>query len=318
MRTDISHLPARNQRELERIVQAIFEEFEDEHKLAQGERKRARILKILLYGSFARGDWVWSPETNGYASDYDILIIVNQDELLDEIHWVNLRDRLSREHDILGRVRHETSVIVHTLQQVNSNLAEGRHFFVNMQRDAIALYQLEDSELATPRSLGPETALALAEEYFEDWYPTAGEFYEAFEFGFERKRYKFAAFQLHQAAERLYHAVLLTCTLYTPHTHNLEYLRKITKQVDRRLVYVWPEGEPKARARFNRLKEAYVKARYSKHFRISAEDLTWLAGRVQELSQVVLAVCQERLADLRHKAAGAPTAERDGSSPHAS
>src|SRR3546814_20473986 len=39
MRSDISHLPAKNQRELEQIVRAIFEEFEDAHKLASGDRK---------------------------------------------------------------------------------------------------------------------------------------------------------------------------------------------------------------------------------------------------------------------------------------
>jgi uncharacterized protein len=314
MRTDISHLPLRNQRELEHIVQVIFEEFEDEHKLALGDRKRARILKIILYGSFGRGDWVYSPSTNGYASDYDILIIVNQEEILDEIYWLNLRDHLARDHGLGGRLRHDASVIVHTLQQVNSNLAEGRHFFVNMQRDAIALYQLDDSELATPQPLTPAQSLALADEYFEDWYPTAGEFYEMFEHGMQRKMYKNAAFQLHQTAERLYHALLLTCTLYTPHSHNLDYLRKIAKQIDRRLVYVWPEGQRVERRRFKRLKEAYVKARYSKGYQISREDLEWLAERVQDLSQVVLTVCQERIADFRQKAANAAEGA-SGSSP---
>ena len=43
MRSDISHLPAKNQRELEQIVRAIFEEFEDAHKLASGDRKAGRI-----------------------------------------------------------------------------------------------------------------------------------------------------------------------------------------------------------------------------------------------------------------------------------
>jgi uncharacterized protein len=305
MRTDISHLPLRNQRELEHIVRIIFDEFEDEHKLAQGERKRARILKIILYGSFARGDWVYSPQTNGFASDYDILIIVNQDDILDEIHWVNLKDHLSREHGISARLRHEASVIVHTLQQVNNNLAEGRHFFVNMQADAIALYQLDDSPLATPQPLSPAQSLELAQEYFEDWFPTAGEFYENFEFSFAKERWKNAAFLLHQAAERLYHALMLTCTLYTPHSHNLEHLRKIAKQVDRRLVYVWPEGQRIERARFSRLKEAYVKARYSRRYQISREDLEWLAERVQELSLTVQTVCAERIAELKRLAEGA-------------
>lgn len=47
MRTDISHLPARNQRELEAIVQAIFEEFEDAHKLASGDRKEPIALACM-------------------------------------------------------------------------------------------------------------------------------------------------------------------------------------------------------------------------------------------------------------------------------
>ena len=307
MRTDISHLPLRNQKELERVVKAIFEEFEDEHKLAQGDRKLGRILKILLYGSFARNDWVYAPEAmNDYRSDYDILIIVNQDELVDAEHWVNLEDRLSRDFVILHRLRHPANTIVHTLQDVNSNLSQGRYFFMNIAADAIALYQSDDSELATPRPKTPADALALAEEYYEDWYPSAGEFFEFFEAGLERKRYKIAAFQLHQSAERLYHTILLTCSFYTPHSHNLEYLRRLAKAIDPRLVYVWPDESRADRARFNRLKEAYVKARYSKHYRISLEDLSWLGERIQELSEIVRTVCSERLADLARQVESSP------------
>jgi hypothetical protein len=46
---------------------------------------------------------------------------------------------------------------------------------------------------------------------------------------------------------------------------------------------------------FEKLKEAYVKARYSKHYRISEEELAWLSGCVEELGRVVQEVCSERL-----------------------
>jgi hypothetical protein len=49
---------------------------------------------------------------------------------------------------------------------------------------------------------------------------------------------------------------------------------------------------------FEKLKAAYVKARYSKHYRISEEELTWLGERVEELGRIVHAVCTERLAEL--------------------
>ena len=53
---------------------------------------------------------------------------------------------------------------------------------------------------------------------------------------------------------------------------------------------------------FEKLKDAYVKARYSKHYRISAEDC--LAGRcVEELGRVVQEVCLERIQMLERSAA---------------
>ena len=53
---------------------------------------------------------------------------------------------------------------------------------------------------------------------------------------------------------------------------------------------------------FQKLKEAYTKARYSKHYRISEEELTWLGARVEELGRVVHQVCSERIAILEDAA----------------
>ncbi|MAC57946.1 MAG: nucleotidyltransferase [Novosphingobium sp.] len=306
MRIDIDHLPDRNQRELERIVRAIFEEFEDAHKLATGDRKLARILKVILYGSFARGTWIYEPHTEkAYASDYDILVIVNHDDAAKDLYWLDLEERLSREFSILQSMRHPVSLIVHTLQEVNRNLTQGRFFFTDMMKDGIALYQSDDSELAAPRPKAPADALAMAEEYFEDWFPTAGEFYDSYLDDFARKRYKKAAFELHQAAERLYHTVLLTRTFYTPHSHNLEHLRNLARKLDRRLLHVWPNDDKTDRRRFGLLKDAYVKARYSKHYHISEEDLAWLGERVKDLSSAVQAVTADHIETLRQQAAAA-------------
>ena len=46
---------------------------------------------------------------------------------------------------------------------------------------------------------------------------------------------------------------------------------------------------------FEKLKDAYVKARYSKHYRISDEELAWLGERVEELGSVVQTICMERI-----------------------
>jgi hypothetical protein len=108
---------------------------------------------------------------------------------------------------------------------------------------------------------------------------------------------------LHQAAERLYHCVLLVVTFYTPHVHNLGFLRTQAECLDRRLTFVWPMDTRRERAMFEKLKDAYVKARYSKHYRISAEELAWLGACVEELGRVVQAICEEHIQMLERSAA---------------
>ncbi len=52
------------------------------------------------------------------------------------------------------------------------------------------------------------------------------------------------------------------------------------------------------RSRFEKLKEAYIKARYSKHYSISAEELEWLGARVERLAEIVDGICRDRIAEL--------------------
>lgn len=143
----------------------------------------------------------------------------------------------------------------------------------------------------------------MAREYFDEWMPAAADFSESAAHLIGKGRYKRAAFLLHQATESLYHCVLLVVTFYTPHVHNLAFLRTQAERIDARLTYVWPTASRKERALFEKLKEAYVKARYSKHYRVTAVDLAWLSQRIEELGQAVHAVCAERIVRLEQDAA---------------
>ncbi|MEP9359075.1 HEPN domain-containing protein [Sphingomonas sp. KR3-1] len=306
MRTDLDHLPPAKQRELERVVQILFEEFGDATAIANSEwKKNARILKVILYGSYARGGWVDEPHTaKGYQSDFDLLVIVNNEKLTDRVeYWVKAEDRLNRELAITKTLRTPVNFIVHTMHEVNDGLAHGRYFFMDVARDGIALYQSEDTEFHEPKPKTPQQALAMAREYFEEWYPSAMRAHINFGDDLERGWLKEAAFMLHQSTERLYHCVLLVCTFYTPHVHNLGFLRTQAERIDPRLIDAWPRDNRSDRSRFEKLKEAYVKARYSKHYRITEEELAWLGERVEALGQAVQVICEERMAALEKSAA---------------
>ncbi|EZP82458.1 Nucleotidyltransferase [Novosphingobium resinovorum] len=302
MRTSLEHLPAHKQRELERVVQIIFEEFENALALAKHQwKKRGRINKIVLYGSYGRGGWVDEPHTaKGYQSDFDLLIIVNDKRLTDRVdYWLALEDRFNRELAITKTLRTPINFIVHTLQEVNDGLAHGRYFFMDVARDGIALYEFDGSELHKPKPKTPAQALAMAQEYFDEWFPSAMKRFKGARFHIEMGHLKDAAFDLHQTTERLYHCILLVVTFYTPHVHNIGFLRTQAERLDLRLVDAWPRQTKKEQALFEKLKEAYVKARYSKHYRISLEQLEWLAAHIEELGVAVHTICTERLDQLK-------------------
>ncbi|WP_139810216.1 HEPN domain-containing protein, partial [Sphingomonas azotifigens] len=217
--------------------------------------------------------------------------------------WATAEDRLNRELAITKTLRTPVNFIVHTLQEVNDGLAHGRYFFMDVARDGIALYESEPGELHQPKPKTPPQALAMAREYFSEFYPAAADFKESADHLAGKGRHKRAAFLLHQASEQLYHCVLLVCTFYTPHVHNLGFLRTQAERIDPRLIDAWPRDQRVDRSRFEKLKEAYVKARYSKHYRISAEELAWLGERVEVLGQAVQVICEERIAALEQAAA---------------
>jgi predicted nucleotidyltransferase len=218
-KSDLDHLPATEQRELERVVQIIFEEFGDALVLAtQDWKKKGRIQKIVLYGSYARGGWVDEPHTaKGSQSDYDLLIVVNDKRLIDRVeYWSKLDERLIRELSVTKTLRTPINFIIHTLQEVNDGLAHGLYFFMDVARDGIALYQSDDSNFHKPMPKTPDQALELATEYFEEWLPNAQKRFDGAQFHTSKGNLKDAVFNLHQTTERYYNCVLLVCTFYSP------------------------------------------------------------------------------------------------------
>jgi predicted nucleotidyltransferase/HEPN domain-containing protein len=290
MRTTLDHLPPAKQRDLERVVRILFEEFEKATDKSNGFGKHARIFKIVLYGSYARGDWV-DDVIGGYQSDYDILIVVSHDKLTDVVdYWSAAEDRLMRELTIAKTISAPVSFIVHTLKDVNRQLDQGRPFFVDVVRQGIALYEAEGFAFAAPRELPEEEARAEAQQHFSRWFDSAGRYLVTGIAHTEKGWLNEAAFELHQATERLYHCALLVLTLYSPKSHKLNFLRSHAEQIAPELAEAWPRDGKFERRCFELLRLAYVNARYSPEYRITKEELEWLGGRVSELQRLVQAV----------------------------
>ncbi len=166
MKTSVDHLPPAQQDELEHVKRILLDEFASATSRAtQPWKKNGRIQNIILFGSYARDDWVDEPE-NGYQSDFDVLVIVSHKDLTDVTeYWYAAEDKIERD----PRIARPVNVIVHTLEEVNQGLARGEYFWVDIARDGIVLYELPGSVLATPKPRTAAEAYDMAGVYLAEW-----------------------------------------------------------------------------------------------------------------------------------------------------
>ncbi len=291
MNDSLDHLRPARQKELELVTKILLEEFEAARAgKTQLKKQSGKIVKIILFGSFAREDWVEDTKT-GYKSDFDILVIVSAQIFCDFEFWEQAETTLAHHPGI----KHDVDLIVEPLAHVNDMLAEGQYFFSDIRDQGIALYEASRKPLLEAKLMDEEAFVTISQKHFEKVFPYAQDMFRGVHFYIESASNNPAAFLLHQATEHAYGAFLLTYTHYKPDIHHIGKLRSLSENIDADLISVWPRNTRLARRRFELLRRAYVEARYSEHYEIAHEDLDWLTTRVTLLHERIEAACKKRL-----------------------
>lgn len=190
VKTELTHLPQRHQGRLARVVNAIT--------------RTAEVEMVILFGSFARGDFVEDP-VGGYFSDYDILVVVKSTNRVDKPDtWSAAEQRAQKEAEPT-----EVNLIVHSIGDVNEQIEKERYFFTDIRKEGIMLHDSGQFQLAEPKAPDPEKRREMAEKDFERWFESARRYWEVYEFCLGRGHWNEAAFALHQTTERYYTTVLV-------------------------------------------------------------------------------------------------------------
>jgi predicted nucleotidyltransferase/HEPN domain-containing protein len=304
MKTSLDYLPERQHRELDKITGHLLRGFEA--AVAGGTqpwRRGAKIYKIILFGSYARGDFVDEPQ-NGYLSDFDILVVVSDEKLTDIAdYWFETEQRIAHDPSI-GRI---VNLMVNDLDDINQGLDAGLYFFREVIEQGVLLYEVPGHAFNPLKPLTPQAALTLAATYDQEQRFSiktslirAG---QAIAMGQEDDWPQKAAFDLHQAVEAAYIAVLQVTGFYAPRSHNINFLRAQAEAKAPSLVAAWPRETREERKPFGKLKRAYVDARYNKAtYKISTAELEDLKATAERLITLVRAVCDTELDRLRRAA----------------
>jgi uncharacterized protein len=283
MKKSLSHLPKHKREELKEIVSIITD--------------NAAVEMIILFGSYARGDWVEDIYKEGhityeYKSDFDILVIVKDYAAVRKFGlWHKIESIIDRSSTIRTRV----TLIVHDMKEVNRAMSRRQYFFNDIKKEGVLLHESKRFELAKAQELNPEERRQTAQEDFRNWFQRARWFFNSFEDAFDRRHYNIAAFQLHQAAERFYMTALLVFTHYKPKEHDLKTLAQQVNNLDVRFLPVFPRSTREEKRLFELLRKAYIDARYNPKYKITQKELEYLGGRVKKLQKLTREVCKKRI-----------------------
>ena len=284
MKKSLTHLPKHKQAELKLVTRIIRKQFPSAHM-------------IILFGSYARGEWVEDIYTEGhityeYISDFDILVLTRLKKTAENHSKQSTVDNSIIAHKA---IKTPVSVIYHSVGQVNYRLKEGRYFFSDIKKEGILLFDTGKLELAKVRKPSPAKRKQIAQEDFKMWFNSAKVFYKQFEYALADRNNKEAAFLLHQAVERFYGAVMLVFTGYKPKRHNIETLGRRVSGCDADFLKVFPRATTEQDENFKLLKKAYIDARYKKDYKITKKQLEYLAKRVKLLQRLTKKICKEKI-----------------------
>jgi len=282
MKKSLRHLPEHKRDELQRVTEIILDEC-------------STVLMIILFGSHARGDWVEDRHFEGnilheYMSDFDILVIVRSYKI------ANSADTWRHAEAQAHRLVHTwTNLIVESSERVNKALARGQYFFSDIKKEGVLLYDSGEFQLARPRKLDPRERRGLARAHFNQWFTNAKNAYRQYQHAMDDRSYMEAAFNLHQAVERFYAAVLLVFTNYKPRIHDLAKLSRMVAGQDPAFLPVFPKATPEEKECFDLLRRAYVEARYNPAYKITKAQLEYLAERVRKLQRLTKRICEAKI-----------------------
>ena len=286
MKTSLNHLPVEKQKELQEIMEFAV--------------STSSVGMIVLFGSFARGDWVddkyvENGTTYEYKSDFDLLFVVDYEHKVMKGKQVR---KLRRKMEEEIKIETPLSIIYHGIDYLNDEIEDGNYFFTDILKEGILLYDSKKYVLSEPKKLTAKGRLRKAQLYFEKWFKNANEFFEFSEIAIEKQYYSKAAFELHQATERYLMTLLLVLTDYKPKTHNLEYLFGKTSKLDARLKPIFPKQTKEEIRLFELLIKAYIDSRYKLDYEIKKEELEYLSEKVKQLQGLVEKICKEKLQQL--------------------
>ena len=291
MKSDFSHIPAHKQDELKFICRKA--------------RNVCKIEFIILFGSYARGDFVERDVTYAkglgypeeFRSDFDIIIILKSREFLNQFYMkLNAFEDMLNKKYAKGELTTPVSLLFYSIDEVNDLLEkEANPFLKDVTEQGISLYNSGRYELSKAHKINTKQKRELAQQYFDHWFEKANISFKDFSFNLKEQHYNQSAFHLHQTTEACLNSVLLVHSFYSPKAHDIKKFLDLTERFDKSINQTFSRKTDEEKRLFELLRASYVDARYSPAFQITEGELKQIAEWVKNLLELTEQLCSQKI-----------------------
>ncbi len=139
---------------------------------------------------------------------------------------------------------------------------------------------------------------ARAESEYSMWFQRGERHLESFILHREKEHHRHASYELFQAAEAFYGALLLVFVGEKPWSHDIRMFQRTAVQCDPLFAHVFADDGAEDQRLLMLLSNACMGARYDRRFRVSKGNLRRLHRRVRLLRDLVERICRSRLQEL--------------------
>jgi HEPN domain-containing protein len=187
------------------------------------------------------------------------------------------------------------TVLAHSLQTVETSIAQGNRFFVEVCQHGVYYYKAGNlfADVNFPK-LNPYNTLEKAERRYHDRSQRASGFLEAGSAHIIKGIYhENAVFMLHQAVEQACVSMIKVWLGYRVDIHNLSRLLSLTTTFSNKPTSIFLNDDKEKKRLFEILQRSYGEARYQDHYKVERDDADNLMHLVADFITLADDLCLE-------------------------
>lgn len=245
--------------------------------------------QIILFGSYARGNFFLHEKRTKQKSDFDFLVIVE-----DEAKQKQIQSQLI---DAFNHFPLKVDMIFETAEFIQKSLSRQQYFYTEIFEEGKLLFDSKKLQFKVTQKLTPALRKEIAQKNFKNKFKDVETFFKVAKFNVDEGDIRHASFNLQQTVEIAYKTIDVVFKNKFPKYHGLLVLQERAVKLAPEIAAAFPIKTAEQKEDLKYLSDCYVCSRYEDPdvHPITAEQVAYWTQQAQLLIELTKKICLARI-----------------------